>query len=125
MAHGVIAKNSPEKHSAKSIKNSATTLQKRKALPMYRSPLSMRLTRNEDVVLGVLLDSQTAEHHTVISALHASGSMCESGLNIVKVHMCHLRKELKPLGVEIENIWGRGYTLADGAKDKLREMGCN
>lgn len=30
---------------------------------------------------------------------------------IVDVHICHLRREVAPLGVKIRNTWGAGYTL--------------
>lgn len=33
----------------------------------------------------------------------------EAEIKIIDVFVCKLRKKLKPLGVEIATVWGRGY----------------
>ncbi|MER9912667.1 winged helix-turn-helix domain-containing protein [Mesorhizobium sp. M0050] len=35
----------------------------------------------------------------------------EPELKIIDVFVCKLRKKLKPLGVEIQTVWGQGYRL--------------
>ena len=35
----------------------------------------------------------------------------EPGSKILDVLVCHMRKRLRPIGVEIETIWGFGYRL--------------
>lgn len=35
----------------------------------------------------------------------------EADIKIVDVHVCRLRRKLKPLGVEIGTVWGQGYRL--------------
>lgn len=37
----------------------------------------------------------------------------EAALRIIDVVVCHVRKELKPLGIEIQTAWGRGYRLME------------
>jgi len=40
-----------------------------------------------------------------------------SGTKIVDVYVCHLRKKLIPLGLEIATVWGRGYRLVEPMKE--------
>lgn len=35
----------------------------------------------------------------------------EDAMATVKVHMCHLRKSVAPMGIGITSIWGSGYKL--------------
>ena len=35
----------------------------------------------------------------------------EPEIKIIDVWICKLRKKLKPLGVNIDTVWGRGYRL--------------
>lgn len=35
----------------------------------------------------------------------------EPEIKIIDVFICKLRKKLKPLGVEIQTVWGKGYRL--------------
>ncbi len=35
----------------------------------------------------------------------------EREIKIVDVFVCKARKKLKPLGIEIETVWGRGYRI--------------
>lgn len=37
--------------------------------------------------------------------------MDEPEIKIIDVFVCKLRKKLKPLGVEIQTVWGSGYRL--------------
>lgn len=32
-------------------------------------------------------------------------------IKIVDVYVCKIRKKLKPLGIDIQTIWGRGYRM--------------
>ncbi len=39
----------------------------------------------------------------------------EAEIKIVDVVICKLRKKLKPLGVEIATVWGRGYRFVNSS----------
>lgn len=42
----------------------------------------------------------------------------ENPRNVVAVQICHLRKIIKPLGINVEAIWGVGWFLEiDGGQD--------
>lgn len=38
----------------------------------------------------------------------------EAAIKIIDVHVCKMRAKLKPLGVDIHTVWGRGYRLVPG-----------
>jgi hypothetical protein len=40
----------------------------------------------------------------------------------VTVQIHHLRKRLAPFGIQIISIWGHGYALADGDRERLLAM---
>lgn len=35
----------------------------------------------------------------------------EAFIKIIDVYVCKIRKKIKPLGIEIQTHWGRGYSL--------------
>ena len=42
--------------------------------------------------------------------------------NTLKVHMVRIRQALKPYGIEIETIWGRGYRMKPESAAKWRAL---
>lgn len=38
----------------------------------------------------------------------------ERELKIVDVLVCHIRRKLKPLGIEVKTVWGEGYRVVAG-----------
>ena len=40
----------------------------------------------------------------------------EPEIKIIDVYICKVRKKLKPIGVRIDTMWGKGYALAVNAK---------
>lgn len=43
-------------------------------------------------------------------------------VKIMDVWVCKLRKKLKPWGVLIETVWGRGWTISDEVRDRIADM---
>lgn len=68
-------------------------------------------------VLAVLLRRDVAMKPTIIAALY----QYEGAVNpkIVDVLICHLRKKLRPLDINIETVWGRGYRLDRENRQRL------
>lgn len=46
-----------------------------------------------------------------------------SGCKIIDVFICKLRAKLRPHGLEIATIWGRGYELTPDARARLQAWG--
>lgn len=47
--------------------------------------------------------------HAALYSLRRGGD--EPLDKIVDVYICKLRPKIRPLGIEIENVWGRGYKI--------------
>jgi hypothetical protein len=41
-------------------------------------------------------------------------------INNVDVIVCRLRQKLRPHGIAIATVWGQGFQLAEGAREKIR-----
>lgn len=42
--------------------------------------------------------------------------------NSLSVHICHIRKKLKPHGIDISVAWGRGYFINKESRDKIKAI---
>ena len=83
----------------------------------------IRLTPTQRRVVDILLQTNgisTKEH--LYDALYASkqGHLPEPG--ILREIMRLIRKKLKPYGIEISFVFGKGYTMSDANKDKLNTL---
>lgn len=70
------------------------------------------LTRQEFDILEALRSAapRMMTKEALLAALYQLRSD-EPEIKIIDVWICKLRKKLKPLGVNIETVWGRGYRL--------------
>jgi DNA-binding response OmpR family regulator len=83
----------------------------------------IRLTPTQRKVVDILLQTDgisTKEH--LYDALYASkqGHLPEPGIlrEIIRL----IRKQLKPYGIEISFVLGKGHTMSDASKDKLNTL---
>ncbi len=53
--------------------------------------------------------------HSRLYEMRADGE--EPDVRIVNVYVCHLRRDLKPLGLTVLSVWGQGYRLVETAAD--------
>lgn len=65
--------------------------------------------------------------HRVIESMRASranrpDSAEETNPKMVDVMICNLRKKLRPFGVEIETLWGRGYSLESPMRQRILDI---
>lgn len=54
-------------------------------------------------------------------ALLAAGCRANSSPDTVGVHICRLRKKLKPLGVRILTDWSNGYELTSKSREIIQK----
>lgn len=77
-------------------------------------PREWGLTRCEAKLLGSLYSSK--DGFRAHDALLESCLNTESDPNVIKVRISHIRRKLKPLGIEIKTVWGEGYSLSEESK---------
>lgn len=83
-------------------------------MPPLALPIEWGLTGSEAQVFSFLTTRELASKEQIMSALYGLRAGAEEvEPKIVDVFVCKIRKKLKPFGVNIETVWGRGYALAD------------
>lgn len=84
-------------------------------------PMEWRLTVQEARVFGVLVNRELATKEAIMSGLYIDRGVDEAEQKIVDVFICKIRKKLKPFGVRIETVWGRGYRLGPAERALYRK----
>lgn len=75
------------------------------------SPMERRL-------LGIIAKTGRAHHERIRTALYAHKSD-PPGDKIIHVHVSHLRRKLKPYGIEIKTTFGEGYWLTPESRERV------
>jgi hypothetical protein len=83
------------------------------------SPMVLGLTRTEDRVLGVLVNSKRCMGQAAIYELIYSDKLDPPEPSILNVLIHKVRRKLEPHDIVIENRWGFGYQLRDGDREKI------
>ena len=81
-------------------------------------PRSMNLTPTEAVFLGVILRRK----YVSIEALHIALNKEDSTNNLIKVHICKLRRKLKKFNIHFKTDWGNGFQMEPMQKTLLRNL---
>ncbi len=91
--------------------------------PDFRVPPEWKLTRQEVILLGALIASGDAvlTRAAMMSALYGSDDWATP--KIIDVLMSKMRTKLKPHGIAVETVWGRGYRLPSQARDRISAVG--
>lgn len=80
------------------------------------------LTKSENIILQVLMENRFTTRTTILRALYAGDGREPRGERIVDVFLQRIRKRLRPLGVEINTIWGQGFEIPEASKARVRKL---
>jgi two-component system cell cycle response regulator CtrA len=80
------------------------------------------LWRMEMTCIGVLLKNELARTSALMVALYGGDLDSAPSEHVIRVYMCNIRKKLRPYGIEISNVWGYGYKMAEAHKAILRGL---
>ena len=80
------------------------------------APMEWGLTGAQTRVFGVLMARELATKDAIMAGVYRDVMAEEAQPKIVDVFICHIRRKLKPFGLTIETVWGRGYRLSAEAK---------
>lgn len=93
---------------------------------LFNAPVDIapevRLTSHERAILEALLAhdrivSRELLYEATRQAPHAKGDATDP--TVVNVRMSTMRAKLKPFGITIETVWGRGYRLPEASRAAL------
>lgn len=85
----------------------------------WRAPAVLCLTPKEEAFLKVLMARDWCTKEQIMDAVY-SLTEDQPGMKIVDVFICKLRAKLRPRGLEIATLWGRGYELTAEARARLQ-----
>lgn len=74
-------------------------------------PVEWRLTSSEARLFAFLTTRDVASKSAIMQALYSDRADEDPEIKIIDVFVCKLRRKVKPFGVKIETVWGRGYSL--------------
>lgn len=81
-------------------------------------PVYLGLTSAEARVFGALMKRPTWTKEQLMVALYSDRPDDPPEIKIVDVFICKLRKKLRPIGVDIETLWGQGYRLTPAMRER-------
>jgi DNA-binding winged helix-turn-helix (wHTH) protein len=83
----------------------------------------IKLTRNQRTVVDMLLATNgicSKEH--LYAALYPSRQAHKPDLQVFRETLRVIRKQLRPHGIDIQTLFGKGYTMPSESKSKLRGL---
>lgn len=88
----------------------------------WSAPAVLALTRSEERILGALVRSgKLLSMPQLYTAIYGERLDPPEPI-ILNVHIHRMRKKLRPHGVEIANVWGRGYRIAPEHLERLNAL---
>lgn len=86
-------------------------------------PVCLRLTPGEERVLARLYASTEASKDQLLDAVIGNRPDADAPEpKIVDVFVHKIRRKVSPWGIEIETLWGRGYTLPHASREVLQRL---
>lgn len=79
------------------------------------------IRQHEAKILAVMLRHDVASNSAIDCALYGDRPGDWPDQNTHKVHVCRIRKAV-PDWARPQNVWGIGYRLMPGARQRIREM---
>ncbi|MBD9372094.1 helix-turn-helix domain-containing protein [Rhizobium sp. ARZ01] len=78
-----------------------------------RVPVEWLLTSSEAKVFAHLASRDFCTRESILLSMYSDRVDEAPEPKIVDVFICKLRRKVKPFGVAIDTIWGRGWSLQD------------
>lgn len=89
----------------------------------FLAPLEWGLTGRQTRLFGALMAREILTKQAAMTALYTD--VCdddEPQIKIIDVFICHIRRKVKPFGIEIHTVWGTGYRLTPESKARCLEQ---
>ena len=83
----------------------------------------IKLTRNQRTVVDMLLVTNgICTKENLYAALYVSKQGHKPDPKILRETLRVIRRQLRPHGIEIQTVFGKGYTMPSKSKVKLKEL---
>ena len=84
--------------------------------------LRLKLSPAQARGLALLYKRSICTKQALESVIVANPDMSDVPGDVVKVHISHIRRKLRPFNIEIITCWGHGYALKPEHKEKLKPL---
>jgi len=81
---------------------------------------AFQLTKSESRLVAALMRHGNVVGKATLHTAIADHGLPASNPKIVDVFVCKARKKLSPFGIEIDTVWGRGYSMGPDAIAAIR-----
>lgn len=86
-------------------------------------PNELGLTPLELKYVGFIMRKEVANQNMILNAVYGSLPDCDQpDPKTIEVHICKIRKKLKPSGLRIETRHGVGYYMEEETKAALKKL---
>lgn len=89
----------------------------------WQAPKELRLSPAEEAMVRLMLKTgeRPASKELLFDATRYAthSSRLDADPKTIDTMMCKLRQKIRPLGLEIETVWARGYRIAPESRAKL------
>ncbi|OCC05155.1 hypothetical protein BA190_09580 [Labrys sp. WJW] len=87
-------------------------------------PARFRLTALEERLFKALLSREQATKEQLLTAAYSHVFSADEipHVKIIDVLICKVRRKLTPFGVEINTIWGKGYSIPADMRQKVADI---
>ena len=89
----------------------------------WEAPKEMRLTGMEEAIVATLIaaDGRTCTPDLLIDATRGRRGThtAHPTSNLIDSKICHVRAKMRPFGIEIETVWGRGWRIMPIHRERI------
>jgi len=86
--------------------------------PEIEVPLEWGLSASERTIVQTLIARPVATRQMIWKSLY-DGMKDDRDPKVIDVFMCKIRHKLRPAGIVISTVWGRGWALAPEWRERL------
>lgn len=85
-----------------------------------RAPSCLNLTRMEERIFCCIYKRGFAERNTILGAMYGADMYDMSETSALQMHLSHIRKKIAQHGIEIKNIYARGWEMPEESRRIVR-----
>lgn len=83
----------------------------------FEPPFEWGLTGSQTTIFRCLIARPLATRENIYTALY--GGDYDRDMKNVDVMLCHVRRKLKPFGITVFGVWGRGWRLDENVRKRF------
>ena len=84
------------------------------------APVEWSLTESQETIVRLLAVNRTVTYPAIMHALYSDRAGHEPYNEIIKVFISRARQKLRPFGITIETVWGKGFAVDEDNWKRLR-----